>query len=124
METESFLFQFPLDLGMEKNIVYCGLDCAKCPVWVATKNNDEELRKKTAEQWGIDIDKLYCSMCNMEEGELFYFCAECPIRACAKEKEFSTCAECSEYPCDKLAEPFEKYPEQKQNLDAIREKIS
>jgi len=109
---------------MEKNIVYCGLDCAKCPIYVATKNNDEELRKKTAEQFGMEAEKLYCSMCNSEEGDLFYWCAECPIRACARDRGFKTCAECSDYPCEKLAEPHEKYPEQRENLDAIREKIS
>ena len=108
---------------MDKNIVYCGLDCVKCPIYIATKNNDEELRKKTAEQWGMEAEKLYCDMCN-SDGKLFYWCAECPIRACAVERGFKTCAECSDYPCEKLAEPHAKFPEQKQNLDAIRETLS
>ena len=124
METESILIRFSLDMDMKKNIASCGVDCYKCPIYIATKNNDEKLRKETAEQWGMDIEKLYCTMCDSKEGKLFYWCAECPIRACAKEKGFVTCAECSDYPCEKLAEPFEKFPEQKQNLDEIREKIS
>ena len=125
METESFLINFPFDLSMsETNIVYCGINCGKCPIYIATKNNDEKLRKETAEKWGIEIDKLHCSMCNAEEGDLFYWCTECPIRACAQEKGFKTCAECTDYPCDKLTEPFKKFPEQKRTLDAIRKKIS
>ncbi len=109
---------------MEKNVVYCGIDCAKCPIYIATKNNDEELRKKTAEQFGMEAEKLYCDMCNAEDGELFYWCAECPIRVCARERGFTTCAECPDYPCDKMAEQHKQYPEQKETLDAIRETLS
>ncbi|MBN2154809.1 MAG: DUF3795 domain-containing protein [Candidatus Lokiarchaeota archaeon] len=108
---------------MEENIVYCGLDCAKCPIYVATRNNDEDLRKKTAERWNLDINELYCNMCNTEEGKLPFFCQKCTIRLCARERNFITCAECSYYPCEKLVEPFEKYPMQKQTLDAIRKKL-
>jgi len=109
---------------MDSNIVYCGLDCAKCPIYIATKTNDHKLRKKTAQTWNMDPKKLYCSMCNSEEEPLFYWCAECPIRSCAREKEFNTCAECPDYLCDKLTEPLSKHPEQKENLDRLRQKIS
>ena len=36
---------------MNKMIGYCGLDCEKCDAYIATKNNDNELRAKTAEEW-------------------------------------------------------------------------
>ena len=58
---------------VEKNIVYCGIDCVKCPIYIATKNNDEDLRKKTAEEWGMDVEKLYCDMCQIPR-ECLYFC--------------------------------------------------
>lgn len=29
-------------------IAYCGLDCEKCDAFIATKNNDNLLREKTA----------------------------------------------------------------------------
>ncbi len=122
METKYFLKKIPIDLVMDQNIVYCGLDCTKCPIYLATKNNDEELRKKTAQEWGMEVETLYCDMCN-SDGKLFSWCAECPIRACAREKGFKTCAECPNYPCEKLTEPHAKYPEQKQNLDALRETL-
>jgi hypothetical protein len=108
---------------MEKNIVYCGLDCAQCPIYIATKNNDEELRKKTAEEWNLDVDDLYCDMCNTNSGRLAPFCLNCPIRDCAQGNNFSTCAECPDYPCEILAEPHAKYPEQRKNLDAIRKTL-
>ena len=110
---------------MEKNIVYCGLDCAQCPIYLATKNNDEELRKKTAEEWGMDAEKLYCDMCNADDNQqLFEWCAECPIRICARELGFSTCAECSNFPCEKMADQHAKYPEQRETLNAIRKALS
>lgn len=32
-------------------IAYCGLDCEKCDAYIATINNDQELRVKTAKLW-------------------------------------------------------------------------
>ena len=36
---------------MKKLIACCGLDCEKCQARKATINNDDELRKKVAEEW-------------------------------------------------------------------------
>ena len=30
---------------------YCGLDCEVCPVFIARKHDDDELRLKTAQEW-------------------------------------------------------------------------
>ncbi len=38
-----------------KKLGYCGLNCEDCPVFVATANNDNGLRQKTAIEWS----KLY-----------------------------------------------------------------
>lgn len=35
----------------ELGLGYCGLDCERCPVFVATAKNDDALRRETAEQW-------------------------------------------------------------------------
>ena len=44
---------------MEKIIAYCGLNCYNCPVFLATKNDDDVAREKTAamwaEQFGFDL---------------------------------------------------------------------
>jgi len=32
-------------------IAYCGLDCEKCDAHIATVNNDDALREKTAKLW-------------------------------------------------------------------------
>ena len=35
-------------MSMNKMIAYCGLDCEKCDAYLATINDDHELRRKTA----------------------------------------------------------------------------
>jgi len=35
----------------EKHMAMCGLDCGSCAAFIATKNNDNELREKTAKEW-------------------------------------------------------------------------
>ena len=36
---------------MKNRIAYCGLDCEKCDAYIATVNDDQELREKTADLW-------------------------------------------------------------------------
>lgn len=36
---------------MKEMIGYCGLDCEKCDAYIATINDDQALREKTAKLW-------------------------------------------------------------------------
>ena len=36
---------------MKDKIAYCGLDCEKCDAYLATINDDQTLREKTAKLW-------------------------------------------------------------------------
>ena len=36
---------------MNDMIAYCGLNCEKCDAFIATQNNDNALREKTAKLW-------------------------------------------------------------------------
>ena len=36
---------------MREMIGYCGLDCEKCDAYIATVNDDQALREKTAKLW-------------------------------------------------------------------------
>jgi uncharacterized CHY-type Zn-finger protein len=57
---------------MDKNIACCGLDCNQCGAYIATVNNDNELRKKTAEEWSkqynadIKAEDINCLGCKSE----------------------------------------------------------
>lgn len=78
---------------MKTYIAYCGLDCEKCEARLATINNDDKLR-----------EMINCTGCRIE-GVKTPFCGSmCPIRRCAKEKNFETCGSCSQMrTCEKLA---------------------
>ena len=43
--------------SMNKMIAYCGLDCESCDAYLATVNDDQELRKKTAKLW-VELESL------------------------------------------------------------------
>jgi hypothetical protein len=86
---------------MEKLISCCGLNCAACDARVATINNDDELRKATAEKWKVafsaDIvsEMINCTGCR-EEGLKFSHCSMCEIKKCVNAKGYNTCGDCSE----------------------------
>ena len=64
---------------MKSMIAYCGLDCEKCDAYLATVNNDQELRKKTAKLWAelnhapILPEHINCQGCRVE-GVKTVFC--------------------------------------------------
>lgn len=86
---------------MEKLISCCGLNCKTCDAYIATVNNDDELRKTTAEKWrvafnapGLVYTMINCTGCR-EDGPKFSHCGECEIRNCVKTKGFETCGDCN-----------------------------
>jgi hypothetical protein len=108
---------------MEKIISCCGLNCASCDARIATINNDNQLRKATAEKWKVayQTDSLTAEMINCtgcrEEGVKFSHCGVCEIRNCSKAKGYSTCGDCSEMEICTIVSGVHKYvPEAIQNL--------
>lgn len=81
-------------------IGYCGLDCEKCDAYIATKNNDDSLREKTAKLWSelnhatILPEHINCTGCRGEGIKTFYCENLCAVRKCASEKGFVSCGEC------------------------------
>ena len=111
-----------------KNIVaFCGIECTNCPAFIAYKTDDNELRKKTAEDWskafGVDIppQAVNCVGCLASEGVQINYCQECGIRKCAQQKKVDNCAYCDEYICEQLEKFHEKATDAKKNLEQIRE---
>lgn len=95
---------------MKNFIAYCGLDCEKCEARLATINNDDNLRKKVAQHWSelnkaeITPQMINCTGCRID-GVKTPFCGSmCPIRKCAKAKDYETCGSCNQMEtCEKLA---------------------
>jgi hypothetical protein len=82
----------------------CGLDCFNCPVHLA--KTSEEIRNQIVANLGVSYHDAACGGCRSVNG----FCplgkkhgsAQCATFACVKEKGIETCADCAEFPCDKL----------------------
>lgn len=112
---------------MEKIIACCGLDCATCEARIATINNDDELRKSTAEKWQklynspeIAPESINCTGCRISGAKLGH-CAECQVRNCAIAKGYLTCSECSELTTCAIIAPIHKFvPDALTNLLSLR----
>ena len=108
---------------MNDLIAYCGLNCEKCDAYIATKNNDNALREKTAKLWSelnnvlILPEHINCDGCRVN-GRKTIFCDKlCPIRQCAMQKGVVTCGECPEMEqCPKIAMVHANNTEAKNNL--------
>ena len=91
-------------------IAYCGLDCEKCDAYIATKNNDQALREKTAKLWSelnnvtILPELINCEGCRTNGVKTYYCDNLCAIRQCAMKKNVSTCGDCAQMEqCEKVA---------------------
>lgn len=106
---------------MRKMIGCCGLDCEKCDAYLATINNDDALREKTATLWGklnnvlIAPEMINCTGCRVD-GVKTIFCSNmCEIRKCVNNKGFETCGECSELQSCKTVEEIHMNSEEAMN---------
>ena len=108
---------------MRNMIAYCGLDCETCDAYIATINDDQELREKTAKLWSelnnapILPEHINCEGCRMD-GIKTVFCENlCDIRLCALKKGVATCGDCSDIDhCQAVATIISTNPEALKNL--------
>lgn len=94
----------------------CGLDCETCDAMIATKNDDDELRKATAEKWSREYnhpfkpEDINCAGCR-GEGPRVGHTNVCPIRLCCLAKEHNDCGLCKEFPCESIKGFFQMFPD-------------
>jgi len=112
---------------MPEMIAYCGLDCGTCNALIATQRNDNELRKKVAEEWSkafghpMKPEDINCTGCTTPQGVHIGYCESmCEVRKCAKPRQVATCADCSDYACAKLEGFFKMAPQAKTKLEGLR----
>jgi hypothetical protein len=104
----------------------CGIVCSDCGAYLATKHNDDALRKKTAEAWSktysveIRPEDIECAGCVVATGKHFRHCGECGIRACGQAKGVGNCGHCPDYPCEQINSFFHLVPTAKAVLDGAR----
>ncbi|MCJ7630946.1 DUF3795 domain-containing protein, partial [Candidatus Bathyarchaeota archaeon] len=85
---------------MENRFGCCGLNCEECPVFVATTDNDYNLRQTSAKEWSVlyadylgkalEPSDINCKGCHSEYTS-FIGCINCPIKQCCSEKSLGTC---------------------------------
>lgn len=111
---------------MKKIVAYCGIVCTECPAFIATKNDDNAKRKKTAELWSKQFghtmkpEDINCEGCISDTGKKLAYCTVCEIRKCGREHKVVNCAYCQDYACEKLEEFFQMTPMSKNTLDKVR----
>ncbi len=108
---------------MKKLIAICGLDCEKCNAWIATLNNDNSLREKTAHLWSeinnvsITPDMINCTGCRTDGVKTPFCDSLCEIRKCAVKKAFSTCGDCKDMDkCETLSMIRDNNPDALKNI--------
>ncbi len=108
---------------MKRLIAICGLDCEKCDAYIATKNNDQSLREKTAKLWSelnhasILPEHINCEGCRMNGAKTVFCSSLCEIRKCAVTKKMETCGSCPEKDCcPKVTAIWQNNPQAKENL--------
>jgi hypothetical protein len=112
-------------------ISYCGLRCDRCPILLATMEEDksnrkimkESIIKIIAKEYGMSLkirDINDCDGCKANTGKLFSGCSNCKIRKCASQKNIENCAYCRDYICEILMQHFIQDPTAKSRLEDIR----
>ena len=87
---------------MNRMIAFCGLNCEQCDANIATKNDDQALREKTAKLWAelnhapILPEHINCDGCRVNGRKTVFCDSLCAIRQCALKKGVETCGDCSE----------------------------
>ena len=87
----------------------CGNDCECCPRYTASQSGDENRLREVAVLWKsvgwrarvVRPEDMACDGCGSVD-----WCSH-GIRECARGHGVKNCAQCREYPCDKVEEMLE-----------------
>lgn len=93
---------------MSEIVARCGFRCDRCMAYTGNSHSDDD-RARVAEAWSkyfnltVSPETLCCNGCWSEECQGSDFPdPNCPIRACVMERGMNTCADCIDYPCEKI----------------------
>ena len=115
---------------MKQMTAHCGLECTRCPSFIATRDDDDEARAKTAayyrETYGFDLrpEEIVCDGCLAKAGRLLAYCRSCTIRTCCAEKGIETCAHCEDQPCEALIQFHAFSPHAKASFETLKRTLA
>ncbi len=82
----------------------CGLYCGACGVYIATRDGNEKFKTVMGNLYGTKPEETQCLGCMQPDPPkmLYGFCKECKIRDCVRSKDYYSCHQCSEWPCNMI----------------------
>ena len=89
----------------------CGLYCGVCAIYIAHRDNNIKLKERLVNLYkggtpgkgtlpnseALSIKDIRCHGCLSDDQ--FMHCRQCEIRNCRKEKGYTGCHQCNEFPC-------------------------
>ncbi|KPA09924.1 hypothetical protein MHK_009883 [Candidatus Magnetomorum sp. HK-1] len=91
----------------KKLMAPCGLYCGACGVYIATRDKNDKFKAALGNLYGTPPEETECLGCmqpNPPE-KLYSYCKLCKIRDCVLSKDFYSCHQCDQWPCN-LVEEF------------------
>ncbi len=92
----------------KKHIAPCGLDCARCDIYIATQADSDSMRMEVAKNWSalfhysFTKDDINCDGC-LGGGRMSVYChTMCEVRQCAVQRGIIDCKACPDYKCNAL----------------------
>jgi hypothetical protein len=89
-------------MDREMLVAPCGVYCGICPVYIADKAQDTNLRKKIAQKFGVKIQDVSCDGCR--SGHVFLGDEDCSVKSCVTSKGLYGCFRCDDFPCRNIRE--------------------
>ena len=80
----------------------CGLYCGTCGVYIATRDNNTKFKAILGNLYGTEPEETECLGCMQVDPpkKLYAYCQSCRIRECVKSKNFYSCHQCTDWPCN------------------------
>lgn len=95
---------------------YCGNNCTKCDIYIATISNDNRIREKIIKETEfytgekIIANQVYCLGCrNPNSNHREHLGIICYIHECANDKKPISCAHCNYFACTKIEKHFNQF---------------
>ncbi len=89
----------------------CGLYCGVCAIYIAHREGNEKFKQRLVNLYkggvpgkgtlpgseNLSTGDIRCNGCLSDDR--FLHCRQCEIRACVREKGYTGCHECDDFPC-------------------------
>lgn len=92
----------------------CGLYCGVCAIYMAHRDHNQKFKERLVKVYkgevpgkgslpdseNLSTEDIRCQGCLSDV--LFMHCRHCEIRACTKEKGYTGCHACDQFPCQHI----------------------